>query len=379
MNWDDGLTDEQKKVASHIGCHAVLVAGPGTGKTHTVTRRVIKLCQVDGVEPGQILALAFTRAAAALLKAKTAEALAGMPELPPACTLHSHALSQLILSGESVTILPQPLRIADDWEERNIILEDLKAVLRLSIREVRNRFKKLSADWQTLRADEAGWEQSFPDPRFLGAWHQHRELYGYTRRDELVYQLKRAIERIANFKLPQRPQYLFVDEYQDLNPCDLAVVHAICDQGAELFAAGDDDQSIYGFRQAFPQGIREFENVYPECKRLDLNECQRCEEPILKFADFVANWDPNRLAKATHSICEAVCGEVKILTFEHQAQECANMQIPSKQSQPKPRGNPHPTAFGSQQRFFSTAVAFASNSRPTGGGQRGKRAANGLR
>jgi hypothetical protein len=156
MNWDDGLTAEQKKVASHIGCHAVLVAGPGTGKTHTLTRRVIKLCQVDRVEPRQILALAFTRAAAALLKAKVAEALAGMPDFPPACTLHSHALSQLIPSGETLTILPQPLRIADDWEERNIILEDLKAVLHLEIREVRGRFNRLSADWQTLRADGAG-------------------------------------------------------------------------------------------------------------------------------------------------------------------------------------------------------------------------------
>jgi len=321
MRWDEGLTPEQRVAAAHEGGHAVLIAGPGTGKTHTLTRRIIKLCQTGGVAPGEILAVTFTRAAAALLRSKVAKALGEDNELPTACTLHSYALSQLILSGEIITILPQPLRIADDWEGRQIILEDLKHVLGLDIKEVRERFDRLSADWQTLNREANDWENTFPDPRFLGAWLQHRALYGYSVRDELVYQLKQAIDRIEGFRLPHRPRHLFVDEYQDLNPCDLAVVHAICDQGAELFAAGDDDQSIYGFREAFPQGIRRFAKSYPDSKRLDLNDCQRCEQSILDVAHFVADLDPNRLPKNTRSVCPPVCGEVNLLSFDHGAIE----------------------------------------------------------
>jgi len=59
----------------------------------------------------------------------------------------------------------------------------------------------LSADWQTLDADEVDWESKFEDPAFLGAWQKHRQIYGYTLRSELVYQLKRALERIDSFNL----------------------------------------------------------------------------------------------------------------------------------------------------------------------------------
>lgn len=82
---------------------------------------------------------------------------------------------------------------------------------------------RLSMDWQSLLAEEAGWEERFPNPAFLGAWREHRTVYGYTLRSELVYQLKKGLEERDDFDLEGPPDYLLVDEYQDLNRCDLAI------------------------------------------------------------------------------------------------------------------------------------------------------------
>jgi DNA helicase II / ATP-dependent DNA helicase PcrA len=77
-------------------------------------------------------------------------------------------------------------------------------------------------------------------------------------RSELVYRVKRALYERPEFRLERDFGHIVVDEYQDLNRCELEVVRALTEDGAHLYVAGDDDQSIYGFRHAFPQGIREF-------------------------------------------------------------------------------------------------------------------------
>ena len=74
--------------------------------------------------------------------------------------------------------------------------EDLKALLDLPhIKHAENFLNEMSADWQSLTADKEDWEKRFPDPRFLGMWREHRQVYGYTLRSELVYQLKKTLEQ----------------------------------------------------------------------------------------------------------------------------------------------------------------------------------------
>ena len=193
MNWEDNLLNEQKSAASHIGSHARLLAGPGTGKTLTLTRHIYFLIIEHNISPKRILALTFTRAAAQELHHRVSADLDN-DQVPRISTLHSFALRQLLKNSMIITALPQPLRIADDWEERNIMLEDLKALLGLTrIDEARNLLNDLSADWQSLTSDKHDWEKRFPNPAFLGAWREHRQMYGYTLRTELVYQLKQAL------------------------------------------------------------------------------------------------------------------------------------------------------------------------------------------
>lgn len=321
MPWDDGLLDEQRLAASHIGSHARLLAGPGTGKTLTLTRRICFLVEEFNVSPESILALTFTRAAAHELRKRVQKEL-GEERCPRISTLHSFALRQLLRNATRISDLPQPLRIADDWEERHIILEDLKSLLGLNhIDDARNLINELSADWQSLTADEEDWERNFPNPRFIGAWREHRGIYGYTLRSELVYQLKKALEQRGDFELEGLLEYLLVDEYQDLNRCDLAVVRVIASRNAELFIAGDDDQSIYGFRKAHPEGIRRFDRDYEGVRDLPLEICKRCDQDILELGLFVAEQDHRRSPKTIRPEPDRGRGEVAILRFRDQNEE----------------------------------------------------------
>ena len=321
MAWDKDLLPDQRTAAAHTGNHARLLAGPGTGKTLTLTRRICFLVIERNISAESILALTFTRAAARELRQRVAKEL-GENRIPRISTLHSFALRQLLKNATKIRDLPQPLRIADDWEERNIVLEDLKALLNLKgINDARDLLNKLSADWQSLTADKADWGERFPNPRFLGLWREHRQIYGYTLRAELVYQLKKALEQREDFEIEGPIEYLLVDEYQDLNRCDLEVVKQIASRDVELFIAGDDDQSIYGFRKAHPEGIRWFSNDYPGATTLELEICKRCDRSILDLGLFVARQDPRRIEKAIQPEPGRGEGEVAILRFDDQDAE----------------------------------------------------------
>ena len=316
-------TSDQIEAIDHIGSHARLLAGPGTGKTKTLTRRVLSLILQHNVDPDSILLLTFTRLAAAQLRDEIKKVLEPLGKIiPQVSTLHSFALKQILYNSSRIDTLPRPIRIADDWEERHIIQEDLKKVLNLTeIGDVQKLINQLSTDWETLRIDEIGWEQQFPNPAFLGAWRSHKDQYGETLRAELVYQLKKQLNQSRDFQLDKEYKHILIDEYQDLNACDLAIVNELAKRGAELFVAGDDDQSIYGFRFATPAGIRNFEQIYQNSKKLALEICFRCDKSILHSAEFVASLDPARLPKPTRPKDEAEDGEVLIIGFKDQNHE----------------------------------------------------------
>jgi DNA helicase-2/ATP-dependent DNA helicase PcrA len=324
MPWDEDLSDEQRVAASHTGQHARLLAGPGTGKTLALTRRVVYLVRDRHVEPERIMALTFTRAATAELKRRIRRELGDEANKVIIFTLHSYAL-RVILGQTAGGRLPSPIRIADDYEERWIIEEDLKTILDLSnVKEARDLLQQLSADWERLTADESGYEERFPNPAFLGAWREHRQIYGYTLRAELVYQLKHALDE-GSIEMKDPPAHILVDEYQDLNACDLAVIDRVAALGAELYVAGDDDQSIYGFRYANPDGIRRFDRQYTPSASLVLEECRRCDSRILDAALYVAQQDPRRIAKRLVATAGAGTGEVRILNFRNQGREAAGI------------------------------------------------------
>lgn len=325
MPWYDDLDPEQRAAASHVGSHARVLAGPGTGKTLVMARRVAFLVTDRQIIPTAILALTFTRHAAAELRQRVKALLEAIPG-PRVSTLHSFALRQLVRNWDAVSRGPRgPIRIADDFEQRWIVIEDLKTMLRRSVRDTKESLNLLAADWETLDAEQVDWRRLFPDGPFLDAWEEHRTVYGYMLRDELVYRLKRALDQHPDFKLEGSPRHLLVDEYQDLNRCDLAVVRALAERGAELFAAGDDDQSIYGFRFAHPEGIRRFCEEYPDSRSMDLGLCRRCDPAILRLGQFVASQDYERMPKPLRPEEGRGEGVVHLLNFPDQHREATKV------------------------------------------------------
>lgn len=314
--WAEGLLPEQRIAASHEGTNARLLAGPGTGKTWTLTARVKFLVLAGKVEPGKVTALTFTRAAAGELRNRVNKELEGkVAGRPQIMTLHSFALRTLLRHAKLLDALPKPLRIADDWEERHIIQEDLKTITKTKIATVQAHLRALSADWDTLRVDDATPNPLKADANFVGAWQQHRATYGYTLRAELVYQLKRALEQREDLKLDGELEHLLVDEYQDLNACDLRVIARMAARGARVYAAGDDDQSIYGFRHANPEGIRRFDKEHAPSTDLPLATCMRCDRDVMELARFIADLDNTRLKKPWEPRKDAGKGDVRLLRF----------------------------------------------------------------
>lgn len=192
MAWNDGLRTQQEVIAGCPRSDVVLLAGPGTGKTHVLVRRTEYLIEIEGVSPKEITALTFTRASAADMREKLEKRLAARGAKVRVSTLHSYALRELLREGAAG--LPLPVRVTGDWEERWIVVGELARMLKCGVLKITNRqatgaLDRLADDWDTLAVDNTGWEEGYADPKFLAAWRQHREVYGYTLRSELVYQL----------------------------------------------------------------------------------------------------------------------------------------------------------------------------------------------
>lgn len=328
MAWGEGLLSEQRAAASYTGSHARLLAGPGTGKTRTLIQRICYLVEERNVPTDQILVISFTRATAGELGKRIAESMSA-DKPPSASTLHSFSLKELLRNANNSPNLLPPLRIADDYEESEIIEEDIKNMLNLgksdalkhSKSDINELFRRLSADWESLNVDSKDWETKFPDPKFLAAWREHRSIYGYILRSEIVYQLKNLIERRGDFSLRKNIKYVLVDEYQDLNRCDMAIIKYIAQNGGEVFAVGDDDQSIYGFRMAHPEGIRRFDNDYSGSESFLLTTCFRCPQKILEMGLHVINQDGERIQKNLASVSELEESEARIINFSDQEKE----------------------------------------------------------
>lgn len=327
------LDGDQKPAADHTGSHSVLFAGPGTGKTRTIKGKVVSLVKKQGIPPKRIIALAFTRVAANQLKNDITNALKdGLGGLDPilddeggeplVSTIHGFALRQIVKNGDKIDAVPSPVRVSNDFFDRRVVIEDLTALMSTNVKDVKAQFELLSAAWdKNFSTDGVVAAITERNPAFLSHWHDHRNVFGYTLRAEMVYQVKQALEMDPSFELEDEFLQLIVDEFQDLNACELALVKALSERNVEVTVAGDDDQSIYGFRHATPQGIRDFLTTYPGGREFTLRVCHRCQKNILNLAHFVIQQDTKRKDKGTVPKDGGDPGEVQLHAYADQEAE----------------------------------------------------------
>ena len=156
----------------------------------------------------------------------------------------------------------------------------------------------------------------------MGAWQEHRRIFGYTLLSELPWALRRALQNHPDLKAVDY-DLLVVDEYQDLNSCDLEVLKLLNDRGCSIVGVGDDDQSIYSFRRAAPEGIRRFLVDYPDAANYPLSITHRCGSRIMGWAGNVITRDTGRDAnKAMPTpLPGSPEGEVALLAFAGQRAE----------------------------------------------------------
>jgi DNA helicase-2/ATP-dependent DNA helicase PcrA len=138
---------------------------------------------------------------------------------------------------------------------------------------------------------------------------------------EVIYKCVEALQ-LGSLQSSELPQidHLIVDEYQDLNACDQEFVRLLCANNTVLFIAGDDDQSIYSFRHANPNGIVQFNTVYPSAATHILSDCFRCTPAVVGAASRLISYNPNRVAKSLVSLYGSatppVQGQLLVWSFQ---------------------------------------------------------------
>jgi len=291
-----------------------LVAGPGTGKSSTIEQRVSWLLG-NGVNAAEIYAVSFTRASARDLQERIIQHCNQTGQVAGAqirvSTLHSLALRVLRAAGLLNRYPVDPL-VLDQWELENIFDSEFSQDSGIRSKERREEIRRYNeAFWSTGTYQPPNYIP--PDPAitqaennlFLGFHGSRTQSYACVLPGEIVRQCvlemnAGTIDPVALLNIG----HLIVDEFQDLNQMDLDFIHAIASQGVVLFAAGDDDQSVYSFRFASPAGIQQIPNLYANRGLHQLNECFRCMPEILAAANrlIAAFPQPGRIPKNSVSL-----------------------------------------------------------------------------
>lgn len=283
------LNERQQQAVEAIDRAVAVIAGPGTGKTKTLVSRIIYLLENRKVKPSEITAVTFTNQAAAEMKERLTSQL-GSPRSVQRMNIGTfHAVSLNFLKKKGMDFL-----LAGEEETRELAKEII-AEYRLDI--TTPKFLQALSRWKVLdREDER-------DERFAQAFEAFRNKMRGSRKldfDDLLLETLRCFkegEKEDNGKKQPYEQsftYLLVDEFQDISPLQYELILAWNVRGRELFAIGDPDQSIYGFRGSDAHCFQRLQKDYPELKVIRLEENYRSSGRILSTATAAISHNPGR-------------------------------------------------------------------------------------
>jgi len=324
-HWADGLCGAARRIAEVEHSPLRVLAGPGTGKTFALMRRVARFLQA-GATPNRILACTFTRTAANDIQNEVARLGVDGVERVRAGTLHS--LCFRILSRADVLELtnrvPRPLL---NFEER-FLLQDLQDDNFGGIRERKRRLQAFNAAWARLQTDEPGWPTDPIDQAFhnalLGWLHFHEAmLIG-----EIVPETLRYLRDNPASSDRRAFDHVLVDEYQDLNRAEQELLDLLAEAGT-LSVVGDENQSVYSFKYAHPEGIATFDETHPDTHDESLTDCRRCPQQIVGMANVLIDNNTHFREAQRLDVCDENCvGETHIIqwhSIEEEAQGIAQL------------------------------------------------------
>ncbi|HMG66039.1 MAG TPA: UvrD-helicase domain-containing protein [Chitinophagaceae bacterium] len=305
-----GLNERQKEAVLHIKGPLMIVAGAGSGKTKVLTTRITHL-MANGVDSFHILALTFTNKAAKEMKERV-EKIVGNNEARNLYIGTFHSVFARILRVEAEKLgYPNNFTIYDT--------DDAKAVVKTVIHELNLDDKHYKPSTVYNRISSAKNALVGPEEYATDYYLQQEDMRAnrpaisqiysaYVKRcfkngamdfDDLLLKFYELLTRIpeALSKYQRKFQYILIDEYQDTNPAQYAIIKLLGAQHENVCVVGDDAQSIYSFRGATIQNILLFQKDYEDVKLVKLEQNYRSTQSILNIANEVIKNNKGQIPK----------------------------------------------------------------------------------
>jgi DNA helicase-2/ATP-dependent DNA helicase PcrA len=244
----DSLDPDQRTAAEIVEGPLLIIAGPGTGKTRTLTHRIAHLISDRGAVPERCLAITFTLRAAREMKERLQQLLPGKADRIPVMTFHAFGHSILRQHTDKLG-LPASFRVADEKEAARVLSETLK----ISARGATRRMKGLSHE-EIAKYREAMRERSLVD--FDDLIRLPVEL------------LDSNLELVTEYR--QRYRWISVDEFQDIDEDQYRLIRQLTPADGNLCVIGDPDQAIYGFRGTDVRFFQRFSADFPGSRTVEL-------------------------------------------------------------------------------------------------------------
>ena len=275
------LDEFQQQVVDHDGGPLLVLAGPGTGKTTTLVEAIVDRIERRGASPDEVLALTFSRKAAEQLRDRVTARLGRTMATPLSSTFHSFAYG-LVRRYAPSELYEAPLRLLSA-PEQDVVLRELLTDHPESVRwperlgralgtrgfarevhAVLARAREKGLDGEQLRrlGEAEGIEEYVAAGLFLEQYLDSLDSQGATDYADLIRRARIEAE-VHRTELRAELRHVFVDEYQDTDPGQVALLQAIAGDGRDLVVVGDPHQSIYGFRGADVRGILGFPTAFP--------------------------------------------------------------------------------------------------------------------
>lgn len=328
----------------------LVIAGPGSGKTFTITSRIRYLIEQCQVPPERVLVITFTKEAALSMQQRFLESTSSY--LPVRFgTFHSvfyhilcqstkkHSFPILTNSQKYHLLLPILKQFPTDtnpYDAREHLQEDIASFLS-AISYYKNTGDKLSA----IHILAEDWRDSF-DAVFT-AYEQARKQEGAIDFDDMLYECRRLLQDRESVRRYWQDyfSYILIDEFQDMNPMQYEVVKLLAREPYSIFAVGDDDQSIYGFRGAKPACLQQFCKDF-QAKKVYLNINYRSRAQIVELSLKVINENHDRFVKELRAKEESR-QEDACVTLQAYPERGDQYESLCKQVQDYLNANPHKT------------------------------------
>jgi DNA helicase II / ATP-dependent DNA helicase PcrA len=285
--------------------HVLVLAGAGSGKTRVLVHRIAYLADVEGVDPWRMLALTFTNKAAAEMRGR-AFALLGQPDGAGGLWAGTfHGICHRMLRQHAARAgLPPTFQVLDQDDQLRVVKRALKT-LEVADEELSAR----DAQWFINASKDEGKRPEVLDAqgqirrrRLIDVYSEYERATRVAGVVDFAELLLRAHELLLTDahvlqSYQRRFTHVLVDEFQDTNAVQYAFVRVLAGEHACVFAVGDDDQSIYGWRGARVENVQAFTRDLPHVKTVRLEQNYRSTATILDAANAVIARNGNRLGK----------------------------------------------------------------------------------